>query len=155
MPERYRRKPNIQCLRCSKPIYRRPVELKRNGGRAFCGLVCYGIFCRKEKPCIVCKSPILASAHKKTCSRSCSNKHRTGIQYKIGRPRDKVVSQRQLKVRLLIQKGGNCERCGYAKQEILHVHHKDRDRNNNALSNLELICPNCHYEEHYLEESWL
>ncbi|MBI3573571.1 hypothetical protein HY090_00790 [Candidatus Kaiserbacteria bacterium] len=35
------------------------------------------------------------------------------------------------------------------------MHHKDRNRNNNSLGNLELICPNCHYEEHYLEKSWL
>ncbi|MFZ2303908.1 MAG: HNH endonuclease signature motif containing protein [Minisyncoccia bacterium] len=43
----------------------------------------------------------------------------------------------------------------YNKLEILQVHHKDRNRGNNDLSNLELICPNCHYEEHYLEKSWL
>jgi 5-methylcytosine-specific restriction endonuclease McrA len=45
-----------------------------------------------------------------------------------------------------------CERCGYDdKPGILQVHHKDRDRENNALSNLEVLCPNCHAEEH-LEE---
>jgi len=59
------------------------------------------------------------------------------------------------KMQLLELRGGVCERCGYSKREILHVHHKDRNRNNNDLKNLELICPNCHYEEHYLEKSWL
>ena len=33
--------------------------------------------------------------------------------------------------------------------------HKERNRENNNLNNLELICPNCHYEEHLLEKSWL
>ncbi|MBI2551090.1 HNH endonuclease [Candidatus Uhrbacteria bacterium] len=35
------------------------------------------------------------------------------------------------------------------------MHHKDRNREHNQLENLELICPNCHYEEHFLEGSWL
>ena len=49
-----------------------------------------------------------------------------------------------------------CERCGYgANEKAIIIHHKDRNRNNNKLSNLELICPNCHYEEHFLRKSWL
>jgi len=53
------------------------------------------------------------------------------------------------------ERGTKCERCGYKKYEILHVHHKNRNRNDNSMENLEIICPNCHYEEHYLEKSWL
>ena len=52
-------------------------------------------------------------------------------------------------------KGRKCERCSYNKYEILQVHHKNKDRNDNNIDNLELICPNCHFEEHYLEKSWL
>ena len=118
-------------------------------------MACYGIACRKEAPCVVCGKLILAGLNKKTCSRSCANTSREGIKYKINRPRDKVVSQRALKVRLIEVRGIQCGRCGYSKIEILHVHHKDRNRGNNNLDNLELICPNCHYEEHYLEKSWL
>ncbi len=81
--------------------------------------------------------------------------HRAGIKYGVGRPKDKVVSQRALKMRLLLERGRKCEKCGYAKYEILQVHHKDRSRGNNNLDNLELLCPNCHFEEHYFEKSWL
>ncbi|MEK7572416.1 MAG: hypothetical protein AAB493_00975 [Patescibacteria group bacterium] len=116
---------------------------------------CCGIFNRKERPCVVCGKLILAGLNKKTCSRSCSNKHRTGIRYKTGRPKDKVKLFRVLKVKLLEERGKKCEHCNYRKYEILQVHHKDRDRNNNKLNNLELICPNCHYEEHFLKNSWL
>ena len=73
----------------------------------------------------------------------------------MNQPRNKVKSQRMLKLRLLQARGKACERCGYSKYEILQVHHKDRDRSNNELGNLELICPNCHYERHYFEKSWL
>ncbi len=42
-----------------------------------------------------------------------------------------------------------CNRCGYNKiKNILGVHHKDRDRHNNNMNNLEVLCPNCHSEEH-------
>ena len=155
MTELYKRNPNTTCIICKNPIYRRPIEIKTNKGNVFCNQVCYGISLRKEKPCVVCKVPILASANKKTCSRGCANRYRIGIKYKMNRPRDKVKSQHALKLRLLDVRGRQCERCSYDKYEILHVHHKDKDRSNNNLDNLELICPNCHYEEHYLVKSWL
>ena len=124
-------------------------------GEVFCSMICYGIACRKEIPCLVCEKLILAGLHKKTCSRSCANIHREGIKYKIGSPRDKVKSQRALKLRLLEERGRKCEKCNYDKYQILEVHHKNRNRGNNELKNLELICPNCHAEEHLLEKSWL
>lgn len=151
----YKRHPNSQCIVCGKAVYRRPCEFKRNRGRVFCSMACYGRACRKEVPCVVCGKSILRRFNKKTCSRSCANKNRAGIQYRTHRLRDKVVTQRALKVRLLTLHGNNCERCGYAKIEILQIHHKDKNRENNDLNNLELICPNCHFEEHYLEKSWL
>ena len=155
MAEKYKRKPNTHCLTCNKPVYKRRVEIERNNGKVYCSTVCYGISCRKEKPCLICGKPILAGLNKITCSRSCSNKHRVGIRYKQNGLRDKVKSYKRLKLRLLKSRGNRCERCGYNKYEILQIHHKNKDRENNNLENLELICPNCHFEEHYLEKSWL
>ena len=43
----------------------------------------------------------------------------------------------------LLETIGKCERCGYnAYQEILELHHIDRDRKNNERDNLLLLCPN-------------
>ena len=153
MSEPYKRKPNTKCSICGKKIYRRPSQI--NSGRVFCSVKCAGIRCRKEKPCAICKKPILSSLNKKTCSRACANIQRSGVKYHLGSPRDKVKYQKGLKLRLLKSRGIKCERCNYDKYEILQVHHKDRNRNHNELNNLELICPNCHYEEHFLEKSWL
>lgn len=153
MAEEYKRNPNTRCVVCSKPIYRRPAERER--GRVFCSQQCYGIALRKETPCVVCGSPILASANAKTCSRACANKSREGIKYTGRRPKDKVKDERALKLRLIASRGATCERCGYNKKEILNVHHRDRDHGNNDMSNLELLCPNCHTEEHYLKKSWM
>ena len=155
MPELYKRNPNTKCVICNKEIYRRPVELERNKGKSYCGQICYGISCRKEKPCIICNKLILSSLHRVTCSRKCSNIYRTGIKYKLGRPKDRAEEIRSIKIRLLTVRGGKCERCGYSKSEVLQVHHKDRNNINNNFKNLEIICPNCHFEDHYLEKSWL
>ena len=118
-------------------------------------MTCYGFSQRKEKPCVVCGKMIMSKFNKRTCDRSCANINRAGVKYKIGSPRDKVKSQQALKIRLLEKKGKKCEKCSYNKYEILQIHHKDRNKNNNELNNLELICPNCHYEEHFLKNSWL
>ena len=154
MPE-YTRNPNTNCVICSKPTYKRPIEIQRNNGHVYCSQSCYWISLRKEKPCVICGYPILSVLNKKTCSRSCANRHRAGIKYFRNRPRDKAQHYKSLKLRLLKNRGQNCEKCGYDKYEILQVHHKNRDRQNNNLENLELICPNCHAEEHYLSKSWL
>jgi len=155
VPENYQRKPNTFCKVCKKAIYRRPIQLKRSNGGAYCSMKCYGLSCRQEKPCVVCGKMILASFHKKTCSRACSNIYRTGIKYGRSSPKDKVKNYQALKIRLLKRDGKSCSRCGYNKHEILQVHHIDKNRENNELDNLEMICPNCHFEEHYLEKSWL
>ena len=151
MSKGYTRNPNSFCSVCKKAIYRRPSEVA--SGRIFCSSSCYGQSNRRETPCVVCGTAILSGANKKTCSRSCSNTNRAGISYRVGAPKDKVKTGRAIKLRVVALRGPTCERCKYAIVEVLHVHHRDRNHANNDFSNLELICPNCHYEEHYLEKS--
>lgn len=56
----------------------------------------------------------------------------------------------RLKLRLLREglKEHKCEKClmsNWLGEKIpLELHHKDGDRKNNQLLNLELLCPNCH-----------
>jgi len=45
----------------------------------------------------------------------------------------------------LVNKLPICEICGCGPVgRNLHVHHKDRDRKNNDLDNLQILCVNCH-----------
>lgn len=152
VPELYKRKPNTKCSICGKEIYRRPVQLEQTGGKAYCNIICYGISCRNEKPCIVCGKLILSGLHRITCSRKCSNINRKGVKYHLGRPKDKAEEIRAIKIKLISTRSGKCERCMYSRVEVLQVHHKDRNIRNNDLGNLEIICPNCHFEEHYSEK---
>ena len=42
-----------------------------------------------------------------------------------------------------------CYYCSYSKfVDVLQVHHLDKNRNNNALENLRIVCPTCHAEVH-------
>lgn len=146
--------PNSICNYCKLAIYRKPSEIKKYA-HIFCSSLCYGKFNAKPLTCVICGKEYSRKFHKKTCSRACANKNRAGIKYNHNRPRDKVEYAAGLKLRLLDERGDKCERCKFPKTEILIVHHKDRIRTHNDLVNLELICPNCHAEEHYLEKSWL
>jgi 5-methylcytosine-specific restriction endonuclease McrA len=47
------------------------------------------------------------------------------------------------------QSGSLCNRCKSSNN--LGVHHKDRNRSNNEISNLEVLCARCHRIEH---ECW-
>lgn len=77
-------------------------------------------------------------------------------------------TRRALKAELVAAKGGKCVRCGYAgdteaKRAALHFHHMGRvysfrvstasTRNRDAfmaeVKKCELLCSNCHIEEHF------
>lgn len=141
------RKPNCKCLQCGSAIYRRPRELKHN---VFCSKKCYTISTRKEHPCVVCGALILASKHAKTCSRKCANVNRKGIKYDTGGLKDKASQSKILRTKLITIRGNGCELCGYDNLNVLQIHHvvHKSKGGSDELTNLKLLCPNCHYTEH-------
>jgi 5-methylcytosine-specific restriction endonuclease McrA len=63
-------------------------------------------------------------------------------------PKRKPVSQ-SLKRKVYIGSEGKCSKCGDSLKGVTpHIHHKDGDPKNNALSNLKALCPNCHSKAH-------
>ncbi len=72
------------------------------------------------------------------------------------RPLDKILVHKKLENtwRLrnrLVSEGAKVHRCEHCQNSEwqgelipLELHHKDGDRTNNALDNIELLCPNCH-----------
>lgn len=153
--ENYERKSNCVCLECNKGIYRRPKQIET--GPVFCSLTCAQIRNRikQERNCVVCNKDISHKRNGQTCSRICSNKNRTGTNYKIGRPKDKCAKGRSLKFHLLDIRPHKCNRCPYDKIEILQVHHIVERSNNGTddFDNLELLCPNCHFLHHYINKT--
>lgn len=105
---------------------------------------------RIDIKCPVCKKIFTTQLNhpksKKTCSYSCSNTY-----FRTGKKNGSYIQgQASYRIKAFSNKKHCCEICNYSKiPEILEVHHKDRNRNNNNISNLVLLCPNCHNEEHY------
>lgn len=93
--------------------------------------------------CIHCGAEFFDSPSKgrKYCSRACVNKS----SKKTFKPKYSTVRKMMLARGMIV----HCNRCGYGEHpEILGVHHIDRNRKNNDISNLEVLCPNCHSLEH-------
>jgi len=150
----------VQCLTCEKEFNKKPAQIKKRP-KHYCSRECSGIGSRTmiEVECGVCSKKILRrpSAIESTkfgtfyCSKSCAaiknNSRRTGeshASWKGG-----VATYRKIALR---EKGSICNRCGYsAIEKILQVHHVDHNRANNEINNLEVLCPNCHAEEHYVK----
>ncbi len=82
-----------------------------------------------------------ASKKRQFCSNACNKKDKT----KDWKPKF-IWVRKYMIARNMIKK---CNRCNFNDPiQILGVHHIDRNRHNNDLSNLEVLCPNCHSIEH-------
>ena len=142
--------PNTSCSQCNSPIYKKPNEIKKYN-KIFCSKKCQGLSQRKIKYCITCNKEIAVGKNSKNCSRTCSNKARSGMQYKNkGWKKDKAKTNRAIKNYLIELRGGICQCCGYNKTNALVVHHiifRSQGGTNDEW-NLMLICPNCHWEIH-------
>lgn len=100
------------------------------------------------KECPICNKDFLTQEghpkEKTTCSKGCSN---TYFRSKENSPNFKTGKTIYRKYTDLKE----CNRCGYNEHpQILQVHHIDRNRDNNKDDNLEVLCPNCHTLDHYL-----
>jgi 5-methylcytosine-specific restriction endonuclease McrA len=63
-------------------------------------------------------------------------------------PKRIPVGQSQ-RTKLLVRSKGKCEKCHRSLDGIKpHIHHKDGDPKNNKMTNLKVLCPNCHSSAH-------
>jgi len=113
----------------------------------YCSPICYHKAMSrkgtKEYSCFHCQVKFLSSPSKnrKYCSKTCVNKSaKENFKPKYSTVRKAMLSRNMLK---------KCANCGFdTYPKILGVHHKDRNRDNNSLENLIVLCPNCHSIEH-------
>lgn len=154
-----------QCLNCGKDFKTLVKEVKRGNGK-FCSLKCSSRFIWKNQPiklangiCSYCGKHFFRSPSKLSqskygltfCSRNCKDSaQRIGGLKPLQKYNKKYCSQ--YRIVALRELPNQCNRCGYSEHpQILVVHHKDHNRKNNTISNLEILCPNCHACEHYLQ----
>ena len=93
-----------------------------------------------------------ARSHSKTfyCSKSCQTKWRNSVLF-VGSKHSNWVSgessyRAALKRTDVLQ---ICSKCSTDDKRVLAVHHRDRDRTNNVVTNLIWLCHNCHYLVHH------
>lgn len=103
----------------------------------------------QKKNCINCNSLFTINSNNKeqvTCSKGCSN---TIFRSGKNNPNwiDGAGSYRERAIRAF---GCKCQKCGYDDHEAaIVVHHKDHNRENNDISNLDVLCANCHAIHHW------
>lgn len=160
------------CKNCNQ-IFEAPIaEIKRGGGK-FCNRKCAGEYKSKNSPnqkpnckCALCGKQIYKTKSEQLKSKSglffCCIEHKNAAQKLDGGIKEifpahygkaKQSEPEVYKKIALRHHEYCCNKCGYNKYPILEVHHKDKNRENSDPENLELLCPTCHEELHYLEKT--
>jgi hypothetical protein len=118
------------------------------------------------KQCVVCNASLYGQ-QQKYCSNTCKQKdHYDRVKLQTNTYHSQTIRSLQRKIELIEKFGGKCSRCGYNKNAAaLHFHHKQSETklfqlDMRVLSNkkwssileeaekCELLCSNCHAEEH-------
>ena len=104
--------------------------------------------------CLICKKQISSARYRirKYCSNDCRFADIGRIVNESAKQRTTWGDLRNRKKakQWFIDRYKECQICGYSKViEILELHHIDRNDRNNHISNLMLLCPNCHSEDHF------
>lgn len=144
--QRKRNGDRTRCVFCK-------IELTKQNGTKFCNSTCYNYFQlklnRKDLPsrfCTSCNEEISA-INKKFCDRGCQNDYQHFI---VGQQltKNSKLTTRPIRIWLLKERDYKCEVCGLLEWQNkpipIDVDHIDGDHTNNLLSNLRLICLNCH-----------
>jgi hypothetical protein len=146
--------PNQRCKICGKEFYVKPFHAKKGWGK-YCSIKCRtkSQFKGRWVECAHCGKKIWrtpkdfkrSKRNKFFCSVAChcswENKN---VRYGINAPN--WISG-ETAYRDLMRRHGilfKCVKCGISDKRVLVVHHKDGNRRNNDIKNLERICCNCH-----------
>ena len=80
----------------------------------------------------------------------CSREHKDLAQKYIKeiQPAHYGTTTKNYRDKALNHYGCRCSKCGFTNVAALEVHHIDRNRDNNDISNLVVLCANCHRIEH-------
>lgn len=153
------------CVGCRKS-FEASLKEHRRGNANFCSRSCVASHTGRARAalntpncvCAQCGQEFYRNASKQSisksglqfCSRICKD-----VAQRIGglaaiQPSHYGDNTSEYRVLALRELPNECARCGYDEHlAALIVHHKDTDRSNNSLENLEILCANCHAIEHW------
>ena len=144
------------CKGCNKEFLKDKRFVKINS-RDYCSREC---FCKSTSNshiliCSCCKNTFVrmnkdlknSKSGLYFCSVDCKNKGQlidSGI--KEIQPKHYKNGKSTYRQKALNHYDNKCSVCGYSVIEVLEVHHKDHNRDNNKIENLNVLCPNHHKE---------
>jgi len=151
--------PNRKCKICDKEFYTKPFHTKKGWGK-YCSIKCrsQAQYNGKWVECVYCRKKIYRTPrdYRKSkskrffCSFSChcswENKN-----VRCGTNAPNWIAGENA-YRDIMRRSGisrKCIKCGVDDKRVLSVHHKDGNRKNNQIENLEWLCRNCHYIIHW------
>lgn len=151
--------PSVICKLCTNEFYAKPSWIK-NGYGKYCSTNCRSLAQKNGKifKCHRCKNEVYRNLKDQSrsisgkffCSKSCQTRWRNA-EVNIGKNHPNwtngVATYRDRMKRSSAEKA--CAKCSSKDFRVLAVHHKDKDRSNNSLSNLVWLCHNCHYLVHH------
>lgn len=151
--------PFVSCRTCQCVFDAKNSEIRRGGGK-YCSRKCFPRFKKQVKEanctCAQCGSRFHVTESKlleyNFCTRTCKDRAQRIGGVKAIQPAHYKDGSTNYHDKATNHFGYKCNRCGYCKYPIHEVHHKDRDRTNNTIENLEVLCGKCHDEEHYLSQ---
>ena len=141
----------VKCDNCGD-VFEKPLKFynlsKKLNAKQFCTRDCYLQYHRVNVVCDNCGKSFTRQRNLNNnghnfCGHSCANSFNNAL--KIGTNSRNYVngksSYRKLAFSMFEHK---CAICGYDDKRILEVHHIDGNRTHNNISNLIILCPNCH-----------
>lgn len=101
-----------------------------------------------ERECLCCGNKI--PNRNKYCNNRCQFDHAKNLVFEKIENGDTTLYFENYKRYLIHKYGEKCMECGWDKKNPItnnvpvQLEHIDGDADNNSLSNLKLLCPNCH-----------
>jgi len=135
----------VECLYCGKEFYACMSRIKRGGGK-YCSISCSTTH----------RNLTNNPSHRPEVRAKISINHadvkgvKNPMYGRIGKNAPSYIDGRKklgggYRGKALANNCCICSLCGETNIKKLDIHHKDKNRKNNKLSNLQIVCSRCHY----------
>ncbi len=146
----------IKCDYCGNIFFRQKRFYKFLNEKQFCSPTCKGLYNETiiKITCAHCKKEFTRSVNKLKnsksgiyfCCRACKDKAQSYI--KEIQPNHYGTGESNYRSKALNNLPNKCDICGISDKDVLIVHHRDKNRDNNSIKNLQILCANCHLKIH-------
>lgn len=143
----------VECRQCKEVCWIPRHHIR--AGRLFCSRQCMGLAQQKREPavCAMCQQGFEVTSSRKQnrkrglvfCSRACKDRAQRLDGISQMWPKHYGNGKGSYRERALRKYGARCRKCDYSRHvEMLDVDHVDSNRQNNSISNLQVLCVWCH-----------